>query len=146
MNNSTFQVLNGEQTIASFMGLDHVLEPYFGQRATSQQDPATTVSARAVPLGVVLSLFHRMDIGGATNGDLIDLVSHMTPGVSIWCGLTSPLQKYAQDVCRPELERQLPEIASIKLSEEDDLGQFYEDMVKRFGETVQVSSIAKPFA
>jgi hypothetical protein len=141
-----YQMLNGDQTLAKLMGNDRVLEPYLGQKAKSNQDEATQVCTGLVPLRVILSLFHEVTVGGATTLDLIDLVNHMTPGVSIWGGLTSPLRKYAEDVCRPELRRQLPELACIMPPTEVDLGQFYEDMVARFGETVQVSSIAKQIA
>lgn len=125
------------------MTYEETFQPYFGEKAASTSDPATQITTRAVPLKIILSLFHARRIGGALNGDTLDLVDHMTPGINFWLGLTSPVPKYAFDVCLPELRKQLPEIAAIPLPEDGDLDHFYQQMIERFGETVQVRSIAK---
>lgn len=142
-----YRVLNGEQAVAELLGQNQTFEPYYGEKAKSKKDPATNVTTGTAPINVILSLHHMTRIGAATNADIIELVNLMTPGMNFWCGLTSPVPKYAQDVCMPELRRQLPaEIFSTPLPEDGDLDRFYREMVERFGEKVEVKSIAKPVA
>lgn len=116
--------------------------PYFGEKANNFDDPAVQTKEGPVQLKVVLTLLHGRSIGMTRTGDVLALVDHMTPGINFWGGLTSPLPRYARQVCRPELCRQLAEIAAVPL--QADLAQFYQAMVGRFGETVIVTSIPKP--
>ncbi len=129
--------------VAAVLNQNETFKPYYGQKATTKDDPATKATTVPVPLKIVLSLFHERQIGGAINGDTLALVNHMTPGMSFWCGLTSPVPKYALDVCVPELRKQLPKIANVSLAEDADPDRFYREMVEQFGETVPVTSIAK---
>lgn len=142
----TIEVMNADDGVAAILGHDETFQPYFGATADSAEDPTTTAKTVAVKLNILLGLHHMVQIGGCINGDIIDLIDLMTPGLNFWMGYSSPAPKYAQDVCMPEVKRQHPEIFAVPLPADGNLHRFYAEMVERFGEMVVVTSIAKPLA
>lgn len=142
-NEVQIDVMTGDEMVTTIMGTN---KPYFGEKAYRYCDPATKVVRRSIPLRTVISLFHKQAIGGATRQDVVDLIDHMTPGMGFWEGLIDERTIYCHNVIVPELQAQLPRIATVPLPKDGDLARFYQELVGRFGEMVEVNSIPKQIA
>lgn len=140
------EIVREDEVVETILGYPDRFKPYYGQKATDADSASTKVRTAKLPLNIILGLHHMVQIGGCNNGDTLDLVNHMTPGLNFYMGYSSPLPKYAQDVCMPEIRKQHPDILAVELPADGNLYAFYDAMVERFGKTIDVKSIAQEVA